>query len=155
MKFKRSEDWATLALGLLVVLTLHSCLFGGRARQNVLLPATLNSWTEVRIDFDAGLEDGILDGDLLISEHTSLVQLRDRLELALADGNRGELALIPWDQMEVWAKRGIAAQLERNEVSAGVALSLYEQLVQFRKALSELGVRVSMRSCGVLDRRAA
>lgn len=116
---------------------------GTKTRDEVVLPITMGVWSDVKADLQRGLEDGLEDGDLGETEHLSLVQTMQSLEMALASKNRLDIATIPWSVLDPWALRGIQDRLDDGEIGPGVAQSLVEQVNLFRLSLAKLGSRIA------------
>lgn len=117
------------------VLALASCV-GTRARDNALLPAAQTAWPQVRVDFEAGLADGIADGDLNEASRDDLLGLADDLGEALTDGDRAALGGIPWDsQMRPWAIRGITSAVDAGELGPNGSQLLYQRVANFTAAI--------------------
>jgi hypothetical protein len=117
------------------VMVLASCV-GPRARDNALLPAAQQAWPQVRVDFEAGLADGVTDGDLDPTGRDTLLGYADDLGEALTDGDRAALLDIPWDsQMRPWAVRGITAALDAGELGPNGSQLLYQRVANFTAAI--------------------
>lgn len=120
------------------LLLLTACL-GSPLRNEVLSPATASAWVNVQEDYNAGLYDGLEEGDLSESEHAALADLGDDLTAALAATTRLPLMTIPWDsQMRPWAMRGVTSAWEANELGPNGAQILYQRIAKFTEAITKL-----------------
>jgi len=127
-----------LIIPILAVLALASCV-GTRARDNGLMPIAQAVWPNVRADYDAGLADGLADGELDAQQVLDLQALADDLTAALDSGNRAALLPIPWDaEMRPWAVRGITSAVDAGELGPNGSQILYQRVANFTAVLLTL-----------------
>lgn len=139
-------------LPLLLILALASCV-GTRARDEALMPVASQIWPNVRIDYEAGLADGVADGDLNNAQRGELLALADDLGEALESGSRSELLSVPWDtQMRPWAIRGITAAVDAGELGPNGSQILYQRVANFTAVILTLQERLGLISSARWDR---
>ena len=112
-----------LLIPLLVVFSMTSCI-SSRVENKTLIPAIQAGWPEVRVDVMAAL----------LPPLTVVSQMDDAVE----SGEKALLRAVPFSLLEQAALEGIQNQLDRGTISAGLALSLLEQLRQFKNAMEYL-----------------
>lgn len=111
----------------IATLMLLAACAGTRAKQNILVPQLQATWPEIRFDIErAAPEDALTIEEI------------DEAEGYIMSGIRVQLRKIYWPDLEAAALSGIEEQLLSGELSEGVAVSLREQLSNFRDILQKL-----------------
>jgi len=132
-----------LITSVLLVVALASCV-GTRARDNALLPAARTAWPEVRVDLEAGIADGLADGDLTAERAAEVVGYADELTAALTSGDRFALKMVPWDtDMHPLVIRGITSALEAGQLGPNGAQILYQRATNFTAVILVLQERTT------------
>lgn len=120
---------------LIVALLLASCA-GTKARNDVMLPIAQKVWVNVQVDYEAGLADGLADGDLTEPYSLELFTLGNEMTAAL---ELGDVDSIPWSSvMRPWAVRGVQSAVEAGELGPNGSLILFQRIANFTAAISSL-----------------
>lgn len=124
-------------------LFLGSCI-GARTRDNALLPAARVAWPEVRVDFESGLTDAAIKGDLTSEEVGSLRAMADSLGAALESGDRTALKAVPWAiALAPWATRGISSDVAAGRLGPNSAQILYQRVANFTAVILTLQEKIA------------
>jgi hypothetical protein len=124
------------------LLLLVAACSGIHAREQVLMPAMSMAYTTtIQPQVTRGIENQRDSGLIDVMTARAMFDLSDNMAKALDSGDRTSLIGVDWATLRQLATSGIQHRLEREEVGAGVALSLLETLNQFSQRYAQLLAR--------------
>jgi len=108
-------------------------------KQTAQWPAAVLAWPGTRTDYDAGVNDGLSEGDLMQPAADGLFAAADQLGDALAAEDAAALRAVPWGTvMKPWAERGVTAKLGDGVIGPTVAAELLERVANFTATITSL-----------------
>jgi len=140
--FLRVLTLVSVAAVVLTVLGCSGCA-GPKVRDDILLPTARSVYPRVRLDIERGIAAAQESTTITAAQADALVADVDRLQAALDEGNRAELALISWAPLEGMAVLGVQDRIAAGELSEANASLFYQRIVNFREALDRLANRVA------------
>lgn len=118
-------------------LLLASCV-GNKARDEALLPIAAEVWPHVRVNYEDGLEDAVVDLELDIVTRDIWLEHANDLSAALEAGDRTALLSVPWAAMRPWAIRGVTAAYDAGEIGPHGADLQFQRIDNFTGVMNTL-----------------
>tara|TARA_R110000851_G_scaffold268071_2_gene420718 strand:+ start:42652 stop:43104 length:453 start_codon:yes stop_codon:yes gene_type:complete len=107
--------------------------------QEAQWPAAELAWPGVRGDFEAGVNDGVSEGDLMPNAGDGLKATADTLAEAIEAEDPAALRAVPWSLvMKPWAERGVNVKLGDGVIGPTVAQELLERVDNFTAVIDSL-----------------
>ena len=104
-------------------------------KQTAQWPAAMLAWPGPRTDYDAGVNDGMSEGDLMPAAGAGLFASADQLGAEDA----AALRAVPWSLvMKPWAERGVNKKLGDGVIGPTVAAELLERVANFTATIESL-----------------
>ena len=125
-----------LLLGMAAVLV-AGCV-GTQVRDEVLLPLAGEIYGAILPDIERGLASAVGKGEISEDAAQALVLAARAMKDAISNGDLAGLAGAPWDQLQIWAIRGIDEAVEEGEISLGVSQSLKQRVLNFGDLLHRI-----------------
>lgn len=132
--------FATLATLLCVVFFSAACpstRLTDEAELALFTPAQL-AWPQVKSELEDGYIAAVADGSLSTADADAFRSESERLQVALDEKSKADLATVPWTAMEPYATRGIDEMVIVGEIGPGVANSLRVHLSKFDEIILRL-----------------
>ncbi len=129
--------FATLATLLCVVFLSTACpstRLTDEAELALFTPAQL-AWPQVKSELEGGYVAAVADGSLSTSAADAFRSESERLQVALDEKSKSDLATVPWPAMKPYAARGIDELVASGEIGPGVADSLRVHLGKFDETI--------------------